>query len=193
MKKKMSKKFIVGIVVVVGIVLGGALMSMLVPTVNGLETKSGFKASCIELFEANSAGNFANEDLIEGVNNGIEEYIGTRIKMEYILVYREIDSRTFVASTSGVGVYNNDQGKIFTGETGKTNYLIQMDKTGKYRFVLTGKSTIMHWLKEPGPYEGLQLCDIYGTYEGTMTIKDTDGTETILPLIRATIVDKSPN
>lgn len=192
MKKKLSKKTIISIFVV-GIVLGLAFSYMFVPTDNGLETKSGFKASCTELFGANSEGEFANEDLIEGINNGIEKYIGTRIKLEYTIVYRELDSKTFVASTSGVGVFGSGGKKIFSGTNGKENYLKEMDETGANRFVLEGKTTTMIWLNEPGPYEDLQLCDIYGTYMGTRTIKDTDGTKTILPLIHVTIINKSPN
>ncbi len=190
MKKKLSKKVIISIFVV-GIVFGLTFSYMFVPTTNGIETTSGFKASCIDLFGENSAGKVANKDLIEGINNGIEEYIGTRIKLNHIVVYRELDSKTFVASTSGVGVFGSGGKKIFSGTNGKENYLKELDKTGANRFVLEGKTTTMLWLNEPGPYEDLQLCDIYGTYLGTRTIKDTDGTKTILPLINVSIVDKA--
>jgi len=167
MKKKLPKKIIFGILVV-GVALGLVLSYTLVPTANGIETVEGYKASCVDS-------------------------LGNRIKLDNVGVYREINKTTFIASSSGVGVYGNFGKKIYTGENAKKNYLIDMDTKAVSRFVIQGSYIRMHSLKEPGPYEDQQICDVYGTNEGTFTVKDTNGSETVLPLIKVALLERSSN
>lgn len=192
MKKKLPKKFIVGILVA-GVVLGLVLSYTLVLTANGIETVNGYKASCVDLLDTTKSGADKNSALLEGMNKGIEKYQGTRIKLHNVVVYREINKTTFIASSSGVGIYGNFGQKIYTGKNAKKNYLVDMDTKAVSRFVVKGSFVRMHSLKEPGPYEDLQICDVYGVYEGTYTVKDTNGTETVLPVIKVVLIDRDPN
>jgi hypothetical protein len=186
MKKKFSKKTTIGIFIGVAVVaVGITCFNVFVSTGSGIEMVNGFKDSCTAVFNVTKSG---DAQLLDGIKKGEKKYIGARVMLDNVSVYRQINHTSFVASSSGVGIYGRAGEKIYKDKNAKEDYLIDMDKTGIDRFVIEGSAFKMHGLTEPGPYEESQIYDVYGIYEGTKTIKDTNGTKTTLPLIKTIVL-----